>query len=45
MLKKYKIILWDFDGVIMDSNAVRDIGFEKVLDNYPKESIEEFKEF
>ena len=45
MLKKYKIILWDFDGVIMDSNAVRDIGFEKVLDNYPKESIEELMKF
>jgi phosphoglycolate phosphatase-like HAD superfamily hydrolase len=45
MLKNYKIILWDFDGVIMDSNAVRDIGFEKVLANYPKESIEELMKF
>jgi phosphoglycolate phosphatase-like HAD superfamily hydrolase len=45
MLKNYKVILWDFDGVIMDSNAVRDIGFEKVLANYPKESIEELMKF
>lgn len=45
MLKNYKVILWDFDGVIMDSNAVRDIGFEKVLANYPKESIQELMKF
>jgi phosphoglycolate phosphatase-like HAD superfamily hydrolase len=45
MVKNYLNILWDFDGVIMDSNAVRDIGFEKVLVDYPKESIEELMEF
>jgi phosphoglycolate phosphatase-like HAD superfamily hydrolase len=45
MLEIYKIILWDFDGVIMDSNAVRDIGFKKVLVEYPKESINELMKF
>lgn len=45
MLKQYKVILWDFDGVIMDSNSVRDLGFEKVLADYPKESIVELMKF
>jgi 5'-3' exonuclease len=45
MLKKYKIILWDFDGVIMDSNAVRDLGFERVLADYPKDSVAELMKF
>ena len=32
MLDLYKTILWDFDGVIMDSMPVRDKGFEIVLE-------------
>ena len=39
------MILWDFDGVLMDSNSVRDFGFEKVLANYPKESVEQLMVF
>ena len=35
-----KLVLWDFDGVLMDSNAVRDMGFEKVLAEYPKEQVD-----
>jgi len=45
MLDNYKVILWDFDGVLMDSNSVRDYGFEKVLSDYPKESVERLLEF
>lgn len=40
MLDKFKVILWDFDGVLMDSNSVRDMGFETVLANYPKKQVE-----
>ena len=39
MLDNFKVILWDFDGVLMNSNAVRDIGFEKVLADYPAEQV------
>jgi phosphoglycolate phosphatase-like HAD superfamily hydrolase len=39
MLKLYKTILWDFDGVIMDSMAVRDKGFEIVLQSYPVDQV------
>jgi phosphoglycolate phosphatase-like HAD superfamily hydrolase len=45
MLEKYKIIFWDFDGVLMNSNAVRDIGFEKVLASYPKHQVDELMAF
>lgn len=37
---KYKVIFWDFDGVIMDSMPVRDRGFEIVLQQFPKEQVD-----
>lgn len=42
---KYKVILWDFDGVIMDSMPVRDKGFEIVLSSYPKQQVDELLQF
>ncbi|MFC0181194.1 Phosphoglycolate phosphatase, HAD superfamily [Pseudarcicella hirudinis] len=41
----YKIILWDFDGVIMDSMPIRSKGFEEVLKDYPKEQVDNLLEF
>lgn len=38
--KDYAVILWDFDGVIINSNSVREHGFREVLKNYPQEHIE-----
>lgn len=38
-------IFWDFDGVLMDSNKVRDFGFEKVLAQYPAEEVEKLLKF
>lgn len=40
-----KTIFWDFDGVLMDSNAVRDVGFERVLSEFPKEQVEQLLAF
>lgn len=37
---QYKVLLWDFDGVIMDSMPVRSKGFEEVLCDYPREQVE-----
>ena len=31
-LERFKVILWDFDGVILDSMPIRDLGFVKVLE-------------
>jgi len=38
-------IFWDFDGVIMASNAIRDQGFEEVLKEYPKVEVEQLMDF
>ena len=40
-----KVIFWDFDGVIMESNAVRDLGFEKVLADFPKDQVKDLLDF
>lgn len=37
-----KNILWDFDGVILDSMPIRDFGFRKIFEHYSKEIVEEF---
>jgi phosphoglycolate phosphatase-like HAD superfamily hydrolase len=34
-----KVIFWDFDGVLMDSNPIRELGFERVLSEFPKEQV------
>lgn len=36
---KPKAILWDFDGVLLQSNEVRDSGFQIVLKDYPEEQV------
>ena len=41
----YKIIFWDFDGVIMDSMPIRGKGFEEVLKQYPKDQVDELMTF
>lgn len=45
MLSNYKVILWDFDGVIMDSMPIRGRGFEEVLKEYPEEQVAELMAF
>ncbi len=35
-----KVILWDFDGVILNSSEIREEGFVQVLSNYPTEKVE-----
>lgn len=42
---KFDIIFWDFDGVIMDSNEIRNSGFEKVLAKHPKHQVEKLLDF
>jgi phosphoglycolate phosphatase-like HAD superfamily hydrolase len=45
MLSKYNFILWDFDGVIIDSNPARVLGFKKVLADFPKDQVEKLLDF
>ena len=40
-----KVIFWDFDGVILDSMAIRDKGFREVLKGYPSGEVDKLMEF
>src|SRR5690606_2904562 len=40
-----KVILWDFDGVIIDSMEIRSAGFRDVLRDYPSDQVEELIDF
>jgi len=42
---EYPVILWDFDGVILDSMGVRDLGFEIVLKEYPNDQLDELMKY
>lgn len=44
-MEKIKIIFWDFDGVLMNSNEVRDQGFVEVLKSFPENQVEELLAF
>lgn len=41
----WQAILWDFDGVLMNSNKVRDMGFNEVLKDFPKQQVEDLLKF
>lgn len=40
-----KNILWDFDGVILDSMPVRDEGFSFIFNNYPSDLVAKLLSF
>jgi phosphoglycolate phosphatase-like HAD superfamily hydrolase len=40
-----KTILWDFDGVILDSMKVRDWGFEEIFKEYDRKLVDQLLEF
>lgn len=44
-LGRINIIFWDFDGVLMDSNSVRDLGFQRVLSKFPKDQVDQLLKF
>lgn len=43
--RNIKNILWDFDGVIMDSMPIREKGFEIVLAGHSKEEVDHLMKF
>lgn len=38
-------IFWDFDGVLMNSNKIRDRGFLEVLKNYPEGEVNQLMRY
>lgn len=41
----FEVILWDFDGVIIESNTVREFGFREVLKEFDPEQVEQLIDF
>ena len=41
----FEVILWDFDGVIIDSNSVREFGFREVLKEFDLDQVEQLIDF
>ena len=41
----FEVILWDFDGVIIDSNSVRELAFRQVLKEFDSEQVEQLIDF
>lgn len=44
-MAKIKNIIWDFDGVILNSMDVRDWGFKEIFKEYSKEKVDRLIEF
>ena len=40
-----RTILWDFDGVILDSMKIRDKGFEIIFKNFEKSKVDQLLEY
>ena len=38
-IDKYHFIFWDFDGVILNSMAIRDVGFVKTLKEFSEDKV------
>lgn len=45
MFESFQTILWDFDGVILDSVHIRDQGYWHVLKGYPKDRVNKLIKF
>ena len=44
-MKQIKTILWDFDGVILDSMPIRDYGFRKIFENFDESLVNQLIEY
>lgn len=45
MIDAFKVIFWDFDGVIMNSMPIRDKGFLHLFKNYPNEQVKKLLDY
>ena len=45
MLNQYKNIIWDFDGVILDSMPTRERGFAIIFDKFPAAQVEQLLQY
>lgn len=45
MLNQFKIIFWDFDGVIVDSNEIRTQGFSEIFKSHSSKNIKKLIDY
>lgn len=45
MLDNYSHMLWDFDGVILDSNPIRDLGFEQIFSDFDPAQVNQLMQY
>ena len=45
MKQEIKTILWDFDGVILDSMATRDWGFKEIFKDFTEAQVSRLLEY
>jgi beta-phosphoglucomutase-like phosphatase (HAD superfamily) len=45
MLELYKNVIWDFDGVIIDSMPIRGQGFEEIFKDFAAVHVEELMRY
>ena len=45
MKKKVKYLIFDFDGVLVESNELRSKGFALLFSNYPSNQVKQFMDF
>ena len=45
MLDEFSVILWDFDGVIIDSNEIRTKGFIDIFKSFNEEDVLKLVDF
>ena len=45
MITSYKNIIWDFDGVLINSNQIREAAFREAFSEYSKKDITELIKF
>ena len=44
-LSDFKNIIWDFDGVIIDSSEIRVFAFRQMLNDYPPNMVDKLIDF
>ncbi|MBF0289828.1 MAG: HAD family hydrolase [SAR324 cluster bacterium] len=42
---KYQYLIFDFDGVILQSNSARFAGFEQLMQDYPEEQVHQWMKY
>jgi hypothetical protein len=45
MVERIEVIFWGFDVVLLDSNGIRDLVFDRILNSFPKSQVHQLLAF